>query len=154
MGRIAKCGNEIKEARGSTAIFRWASALPGNQYFGGRPGVCLEFRFNDDVVPPVVAKIVAILKFSLSTQRVGERHASLVGERRTIAREIVNVVRPTVLERPDPAFVQVLVLPAKRTLNRIVQVCKRQVGDHDEPAPYARLDIAQRNLELKSRCSD
>ena len=133
---------EVRVSPGAAAVLWRAGALGDDQDRVGDVRVGVEQVFDDDLVLPVVAEVVGVAEASAEVDELAECDLALVAEP-----ELGIGVAELLLAEGE--HVHVVVLPAERCLEDLVQVIEAGVGAEMQPPPDRRLGHAEQlDLDL------
>ena len=150
VARIERGLEELHEPMGAADVLRRTAPGTGHECRVFHLFVAVADFFNDDVVPPVVPEVVhieealhAALDERLQTDRRG-----LV--RLTLGEDVL-IRRHPVYPIPDHKLVQMIILPAERRLNDVVQRLQRRRERHIDAPPDLRLKIPELDADARHR---
>ena len=148
MVRVSDGGKIIDVAPRSTAIFRWAGPFPFKAQRICHLGIERRKALEKNLVPPIVPEVVLVYppgSLGRLRQQGAQNNLRLVLE---VHVEVVAVRgRLAVPHAVDLKLVQVVIPPAERSLDILIKIGQRAIGNLNSP-PDRRFDVEQRDLEL------
>lgn len=117
----------------AATILRRTGILAGDASDFALARLRFELAFDLDFVPPVVAEIVAIHELCLRFGHAVQMHDGFIDQRKLRA-EWIGHHRPVALA-PDLELMQMLIFPAHRDLNHVMQVSQHDVARHQHAPP-------------------
>src|SRR5271166_5818924 len=148
MVRVSDGGKIIDVAPRSTAIFRWAGPFPFKAQRICHLGIERRKALEKNLVPPIVPEVVLVYppgSLGRLRQQVAQNNLRLVLE---IHVEVVAVRgRLAVPHAVYLKLVQVVIPPAERSLDILMQISHRAIGNLNPP-PDRRFDVKKRDLKM------
>lgn len=149
MATIGQTGEELSIAVRAADVFRWPCTGTIDACGNARRRLDDEKLLELDQVMPIVAKVVDVDEFDVVASAEVEQLDLVFVVNARVADELgLDEIRVAERQAADLKFVQVIVPPAERCLDDLVQLTEMERPRHDQAPPDGRIDLPESDPHL------